>query len=491
MMITTCSPSMTMNELVVFVRFDSGFPNIEFYADATNASRFFAEFSIPEGGLTAPGTRFVDINDPVFQSYLRVFVLPQMGRNTAVKELLVELMDYFRLYSNPDKVSPRVRTAGSLRSGQIEYNLANDSNEFVRVTPEGWRVTTKHKHKFLSSAIALPQIMPAVGSRSLPQLMKPYVNIASEDDLLLLCTWLVQAFCDGNHLALLLMAGRGSGKSCLSKMLRQIIDPSRLGVCTMPDKLDALFATLSNSYMVAFDNTAELSKNVSDILCSAITGTVCPKRELYTTNSISIFELHNTVILNGIDILPSQSDLADRCLLLKLQSISEQTRKPESELWEAFDNDHAEILGAIFTTLSTAMSVVQTLNPQKKPRMADAYIDMLAIAIAMGYSEEKFSDIFFGNQTALDKARAEIAIVEAIAEFMASPYVTGRKVSGTMTEIYRKVKETYSGSKADLPKSASHFSRKLTAEHAALYAAGFMVNIDPKSDATHLEIIKK
>ena len=233
------------------MQFDSDFPGVDFFADASDTTRFFAEFSVPMGGLAAPGSRkFVDINDPVFSSYLRVFVLPTIGRTASAKDLLQDLKDYFRLHGNPDKVSPRVRTAGSLRSGQIEYNLANDNSEFVRITPDGWKVSPKHTQKFLSSPSALPQITPVVGSRSLPQLMKPYVNIASEDDLLLLCTWLVQAFCDGNHLALLLMAGRGSGKSCLSKMLRQIIDPSRLGVCTMPDKLDALFATLSNALWV-------------------------------------------------------------------------------------------------------------------------------------------------------------------------------------------------------------------------------------------------
>ena len=37
----------------------------------------------------------------------------------------------------------------------------------------------------------------------------------------------------------------------------------------------------------------------------------------------------------------------------------------------------------------------------------------------------------------------------------------------------------FCGSKSDLPKSASLFSRKLTAEHATLHAAGYIVNIDP------------
>lgn len=53
-------------------------------------------------------------------------------------------------------------------------------SEFVRITPEGWKVSPKHTQKFLSSPIALPQITPAAGSRSLPQLMKPYVTMSRQ-----------------------------------------------------------------------------------------------------------------------------------------------------------------------------------------------------------------------------------------------------------------------------------------------------------------------
>lgn len=476
------------------MRFSGYLATIDFYADKNDSRSIFCEFEIPGDGVTIPSReKFVRITDPVFLSYLRTFILPKMKKKISEQKILQEITDYFLLNGNDDCVSPRVRTAGNLQQELIECDLYNNRQQYVCVTPDGWKITSKHSHKFLKPSIALPQIAPVESSKSLLELMKPYVNVKTKDELILLCAWLVQAFCEGNHSALLIMAGRGCGKSFLTKRLRDIIDPSQLQTCTMPDKSDAFITTLTNSYVVAFDNSAELSsKEQSDVLCAAITGATVAKRVLFTTNDLGVFDLHNTVILNGIDILPSQSDLAQRCLLMNLKQLDESSRKSENGLRDAFENDRAEILGAIFSTLSKAMTEIKKLPEENLPRMADTYQEMLAIAIALGVSADHFRNIYDANVAALNKARACIAIVEAISDFMASSYVSGRKAYGTVSEIYQKVKETYSGSKSDLPKSPSHFSRKLNAEHETLYSAGYSVQIDDtKADATYVEIIRK
>lgn len=475
------------------MKFSGLLSTVEFYADRNDSATYFCEFRTPGDGNTVPSQeKFVKITDEVFKSYLRSCVIPNMEEKISEKKILQEITDYFLLNGNDDRVSPRVRIAGNLQQGLIEYDLHNNRQQYVCVTPDGWMITSKHSHKFLKPSIALPQIAPVESSKSLLELMKPYVNVKTKDELILLCAWLVQAFCEGNHSALLIMAGRGCGKSFLTKRLRDIIDPSRLQTCTMPDKSDAFITTLTNSYVVAFDNSAELSKEKSDVLCAATTGATVAKRVLFTTNDLGVFDLHNTVLLNGIDILPSQSDLAQRCLLLNLKQLDESSRKSENGLRDAFENDRAKILGAIVSTLSKAMTEIKKLPEENLPRMADTYQEMLAIAIALGVSADHFRNIYDANVAALNKARACIAIVEAISDFMASPYVSGRKAYGTVSEIYQKVKETYSGSKSDLPKSPSHFSRKLNAEHETLYSAGYSVQIDDtKADATYVEIIRK
>jgi hypothetical protein len=244
--------------------------------------------------------------------------------------------------------------------------------------------------------------------------------------------------------------------------------------------------------VVAFDNLDTLNKAQSDILCSAITGATVAKRMLYQTNEIGVYELHNTVVLNGIDIMPSESDLAERCLLLNLKKIEKTSRKLDRDIEATFEADLPEILGAIFNTLSLAMNHFIGLNPREKPRMADSYVEMLAIALALGIPEDKFQKIYFENIEKIDKARSNIAIVEAVKEFMFSDKCAGRKFSGKASEVYTKIRDCYSGRKQDLPNSPSQFSRKLMIEHSVLYSIGLTVNIDDtKPDATYIDIIRR
>ena len=149
-------------------------------------------------------------------------------------------------------------------------------------------------------------------------------------------------------------------------------------------------------------------------------------------------------------------------------------------------------MGAIFDTLSKAMEIIEDLTPQRLPRMAESYIEMLSIAIALGLTESEFEKIYFDNLAKIDKARSEIAIVQAVKEYMTTVIPNERKLYGTITEVYNKIKGNYSGDKKDLPSSPSRFSRKLSSEHGALFAAGYIVNIDPtKQDHTYIDIIKK
>ena len=467
------------------------YKGINFYADSADNKVIYAEYVIPSiNKHTQTREKLVRIDSPDFESYIRMIVYPQTDGSNSVSKMLQEIKDYFINYGCPDVISPRIRTAGKLSDGLIEYDICNQGQEYVEITADGWKTTTTHSHKFLKRDINGSQVQPQKTDKSLLRLLKPFVN-ASKAEFILLVTWLVQAFCQGNHSILLIMAGRGSGKSTLTKIIRKIVDPSKMGAGTLPNNVDHLLTTLTNSYTVAFDNTDELAKEQSDILCSAVTGATYTKRVAYSTNNMAVFDLHNTLIINGIDIMPSESDLAERCLLLNLNSLT-GSRKKDSDIEQAFNDVLPEILGAIFNTLSKAMSVIEDLTPQNLPRMAESYIEMLAIAIALGLTEAQFEKIYFDNLAKIDKARSDIAVVQAVKEYMLSSQVSGKKIYGTATDIYTKIKANYSGDKKDLPSSASRFSRKLNSEHAALYASGYIVNIDPtKQDHTYIEIIKK
>ncbi len=474
------------------MQFNSPLAGIEFFADEDDPSTFFAQLCIPGDGPTAPDREmFIPVDSPSLKSYIRSFILPNCSGRTSEHKLLQEATDYFRLYGCPDIVSPKIRVGGGIHDGLIEYALYNSAQEYVRITPDGWEITTDHEFMFLHPDLNLPQVSPVETDKSLLQLMKPYANVTKRD-LILLCCWLVQSLSESPRSALLIMARRGSGKTFLSKILTRVLSNTRMGTSIMPEKHDSFVTALTNSYVVALDNCGELSKSQSDILCSAITGSTVQKRILYTTNDVGVYKLKNTVIINGIDIIPAQSDLAERCILLNLKKITEDSRISEHELLQRFEADLPEILGSVFTTLSKAMNTIKTIKVNRCPRMLDSFEEQLAVAEALGVSSQEFEEIYFENIDALNKARSEIAIVEAIREYMNGPLASKTKVKGTVAEIYAKIRDNYSGCKSELPRSPSHFSRKVTAEYHTLQAVGLIVNIDPTPvDATYIEIIKK
>lgn len=466
--------------------------DINFFADANDPTVTYAEVEVPAiGASEEPYYLFTEIDDEKLKSYIRCFVIPDMDRKANALELIQEVKDIINLGGNSSKVFPYVRVAGKLSKGLIEYDLNSNRKEYVKVTTCGWEITRKSKHKFLKRNTLGEQVIPKETDKSLITLLRPYVNM-DEESLILFVTWLVQAFCTGNHACALVESEAGSGKTSLARATRKILSPSKLQAAAMPEKKDDLLAALSNSYFVAWDNTEVLSQEVSDILAMAITGAAMAKRKLYSTNDLRIYGLSNVVMLNGVEIAPAKSDLASRCLFFNLKPIDEHNRKTDEEMADALERDLPEILGAIFTTLSKAMNVIKTLNPQKLPRMASAFKEMSAIAVSLGVSEKDFEGIFFDNISKLNKARSNIAIVEAVREYMNSSYVTGRSVKGKVTDLYNKICANYSGSKRDLPNSASHFSRKLKQELKTFSAVGITILLDDTyADGTHLKIIKE
>lgn len=461
---------------------------IEFYVHAEDRDKIFAEYNIADEDTGRKKYQLVSIKSPNFESYLRALYLPSNNNYESAKEVIEAVTDFNNNFGITDLIDPRVRTAGNLSSGLIEYSLYDRQRNCVQINPQGWQIVSTTANKFIPTAETREQIKPCKTKENLLDIIDNYLN-TDKDSKILFATWLVQAFCSGNHSALLIMAEKGCGKSTLTKMIRNVLDPSKAESVVFPNKSDALLTTLTNTYLVAFDNVADISKDSSDVLCAAITGSTYTKREYFTTNSMAVFNLHNTVVMNGIDIAPSESDFADRCLLLKLHKITSTQRKTDSDIATRFNEDRPYILGAIFNTLSEAMKIINDLEPSHLPRMAESYLDMLAIAIALGVEEDEFRRIYEDNITALNKARSNSDIVMAVKDYMNS--IASKSIEGTVTKVYNAIRNA-TPNKAALPNSASHFSRRLRAEYASFSAVGLTINIDDTyADGTHIKIIKK
>jgi hypothetical protein len=108
--------------------------------------------------------------------------------------------------------------------------------------------------------------------------------------------------------------------------------------------------------------------------------------------------------------------------------------------------------------------------------MADAYIEMLAIAYVLGISEEEFNDLLESSKKAMVEVSLNEPVARAVKEYMEQ--AEGRKLFGPSSEVFEKIKETYSGCVGPLPSTAAAFGKRLNQLDGVLKDLGYRVLLD-------------
>ena len=199
-----------------------------------------------------------------------------------------------------------------------------------------------------------------------------HVNIKSPTGFVLLLAWLLAALRDrGPYPVLVLLGEEGSAKSTLVELVRALVDPNKAPLRALPREDRDLFIAANNSYLLAYDNVSKLPDWISDTLCRLATGGGFATRSLYTDQDEIIFQAMRPVLLNGIAEFVTRSDLADRCIFLRLSPIPDDHRRAEEEFWTAFEADAPAILGGLLDAMVQGLRILPTIKLDSLPRMAD------------------------------------------------------------------------------------------------------------------------
>lgn len=444
---------------------------VVFYTDCNNCCIQYAEYQMPNGE-----EKFSNIDGEDFRAFLRISYADETGSDEPLSESVIiqRLHDERRCCGGHPKVEVHHRTAGNLFDG-IDYYIGDSSKNVIQVTQDGFGVTTQSHHKFINRAGILPQVIPKKCSVSIFELLKPFVNITGAA-FKLFVIWLIQAFSCGSHFSVFFSAERGSGKSLLTHVINKLIDPSPGEACSMSRNLDDLETLLYTQYLVCFDNIDKFSKEFSDTFCIAVTGGTVARRKKFYDTDVVYLPLHNTLVFNGIGITPEEADLAERSLFFSMKKLEDTEIIPERELWEQFEKTRPQILWCIFDVLSRAMQIVRTVNPSKKARLADSYIEMLAIARVLGISEDELNKMLQSSKKAMTEINLDEPVCKAVKEYMdQSP---NRKLFGSSSEVFNEIKETYSGCAGPLPPTAATFGKKLNQLDGVLKSLGYRILLD-------------
>lgn len=308
------------------------------------------------------------------------------------------------------------------RIGQYDANiyldLANAAWQAVEVTPAGWQVVDVPSVRFRRAKAM--QTLPTPAAGSLAELRR-FLNIRSED-WPLVAAWLLAALRPvGPYPVLVLHGEQGSAKSTVARMLRSIIDPNSAPLRCEPREPRDLAIAAHNGWVVALDNISHLPTWLSDALCRLSTGGGFATRALFENDEEMIFDAQRPVILTGIEVVATRSDLLDRCILIDLPVIPEGHRRPESELLRDFDQARPRLLGALLDGAVGALRNIESTKLSRLPRMADFALWAVAGEQGLGLEPGAFLDAYFGNresanETALESSPVGKAVLDLVAE---------------------------------------------------------------------------
>jgi hypothetical protein len=261
-----------------------------------------------------------------------------------------------------------VRTGG--HGGRIYLDLCDDEWRAVEIGPDGWRVIADPPVRFHRARGMHSLPVPILGG-NVDDLLR-FINVKSDGDFVLLAAWIVAAFRDRGPYPVLVLGGEeGTGKSTLVRIVRSLVDPNKVPLRTLPREERDLYIAACNGYVLAFDNVSELREWLSDALSRLSTGGGFATRTLYTDTDEVLIDATRPIVLNGIEDFIAKSDLAERCVRLRLTLIADKDRQVEAELNAAFEERRPAILGALLDMVVHGLRELPQVRLDTKPRMAD------------------------------------------------------------------------------------------------------------------------
>ena len=363
-------------------------------------------------------------------SWLRRLMWEEEGRSVS-GEYLKMAAGTLSAHAEFSGVSRELYTRAAWHEGVLYYELR--PGKVVRVGPGGWTFEAKPPVLFRRYPNLKPLPDPQAGGD--PKRLWTYLNLKTERDRRLLLAYIATVPLPHIGRPILSASGpMGSGKTTAGRLVKRQWDPTTPETVRY-DPRDFL-QKASHCYIPMLDNLSALPDSASDTLCRLVTGEADSKRKLYTDDEDVIIELRRAVIINAINVPSDRGDVLDRSLVVELERIPDAKRITEEELWERFEAERPELLGALLGVLAKAIARKPSLQLSRRPRLADWGEYAAAVYQVMGWGAEQFlSDwdeiIKVQNRSTLDGS----PVAQAIIKFMEDR----ESYEGSSTELHKKL----------------------------------------------------
>lgn len=361
-------------------------------------SLFKSQYGAPYAKVTVGDSIIVmEISSQEFKDFI-ILKFKERYKRTASRTAIQETIDYMAAEARTNGPEEPVYLRTGMLNEIIYIDMANRENQAIEITPVGWRIIKNPPINFIRSSNTKPLCTPIPGG-SLQSLRK-FVKVASDNDFLMLISWMVFALHpEGPYPILFIRGQEGATKSNLIKLIHSIIDPSLSKNLSMPKNKHDVYISATDAMVVSYDNLTIIPDWFSNELCVISTGNDFSTRKYYTVDQQVLLHAKKPQIISGINNLvpPKLKDLLDRIVTVNLLPLSKQERQSEKILWREFEQIRGHLLGAICTAISTGLKNYNSIKPPYLERMADFAMFMIASEPALPCGEGDFMCAYDNN----------------------------------------------------------------------------------------------
>lgn len=424
------------------------------------------------------GVENVPIQSKSFKDFVRRAYYIKTGKPPA-SVAVTEAIDHFAAMAQFDSPVEEIYVRVASQNGAVYYDLADEQNRAVKVSPSGWIIVNDVPVNFVrlhGTVDALPVPVEAGDPEALRLLVA-----MDQINFMLFCAFCIAALSpDGPYPILQIHGEHGSGKSSTAERIKGLIDPNTADKLRMPKTEENLAIFAQGHWVLNFDNVSSMSGDISDMLCTISTGGAFSTRTLYENAELTTFVFKRPVILNGIGNYATRPDLQSRSIMLNLKAIPAEGRKTEREMAVALEKIRPEFLGYLFDCVSCALANMDTVEPPRHLRMADAAHWLLAAEPATGFESGAMLD-------AVDTVQREIMVETAVDDILSvalfkllleSPDF---RFEGRYGQLHERLLNDSTRHGKGLPASTPALSSKIKRMQPSLRKVGLMVEQGPRS----------
>lgn len=418
----------------------------------------------------------------------RYYKMEGKGVNSEAIKEACDTLEAIAIFDGRGKIELHVRVCEY--EGAYWYDLSNELWQAIKITENGWQIVDNPPILFRRLAHQKPQVLPS--RKGNITALRPFLEgIEKPENRKLVTTCIISCLLPGfSHVVLIPHGDQGSGKTTFSKNSKRILDPSKIDTLGLIGEQRELVQTLSHHWMLSYDNLTNLSKEVQNILCRAVTGASYSKRKLYSDDEDIITSNRNCLIISGINIPGTQPDFLDRSILVRLKRFSNGQNKKDIILDEEFETALPFILGGMFDTISKAIQAKSRINLSTLPRMADFAEWGYCIAESMGFGGRNFLATYQKNITLRNQ---EIITSNPISNALMKFMENQDEWKGTAQELFDELDQIVPERERKQkiwPKTVNVFGRRLNVLKVNLNEAGLQIETEKTRSGRVISIVR-